>query len=421
MDKNCGYWKIDIKFEIDKFSIFILKILIRRVAWTNQDERFDEEMVKDLSKTLEESKLSLDDASEEQVDAELTVYPSPETTLNWRIKGEHLSYTGNLIYLSRAAMEEEKIDNQGNRKKPQESLLRKNDRIIDARSESRQQFTKIKIEDPRERLRELLLQQAKDRRQSIIEQNRSKKKDPKTQVDPKTPIQLQIMIKEITQALNCFMETTNKEIENIKRVVDLNFRGFKEEHEELKKYKDEAKNKMQNIIIFQKELNQKWEAIGSLVEGMIEGSSHTETSGNNLEYSKYKKYKEDINEKLKFRSYHRNTKQQNWPPDLKAILYDRYIPNRVKVVTNSNNVIRTYKVSISYRYNYKIFYVKYKNRWTPLKDNIDRLRNEGLVYGFRNIINILRLKKTNKSKTLKTSKENSIKTDIEKKEPKINQ
>ena len=315
-------------------------------------------------------------------------------------------------------MEEEKIDNQGNRKKPQKSLLSKNDRIIDARSENRQQFTKIKIEDPRERLRELPLQQAKDRRQSIIEQNRSKKKDPKTQVDSKTPIQLQSMIKEITQALNCFMETTNKEIENIKRVVDLNFRGFKEEHEELKKYKDEAKFKMQNVIIIQKELNQKWEAIGSLVEGMIEGSSHTAPSGNNLGYSKYK---EDIKEKLKLRSYHRNTKQQNRPPDSKAILYDRYIPNRAKVVTNSNNVIRTYKVSISYRYNYKTFYVKYKNRWTPLKDNIDRLRNEGLVYGFRNIINTLRLRKTNKSKILKTSKENSIKTDIEKKEPKINQ
>ena len=82
-----------------------------------------------------------------------------------------------LIYLSSSAMKEEKIDNQGNRKKPQKSLLSKNDRIIDARSKSRQQFTKIKIEDPRERLRELPLQQAKDRRQSIIEQNRSKKKD----------------------------------------------------------------------------------------------------------------------------------------------------------------------------------------------------------------------------------------------------
>ena len=226
------------------------------------------------------------------------------------------------------------------------------------------------------------------------------------------------MIKEITQALNYFMESTNKEIENIKKVVDLNYWRFTEEHEEFKKYKDEAKIKMQNIIIFQKELNQKWEDIGSLVEGMIEGSSHTAPSGNNMGYSKYK---EDIKEKLKLRSYQRNTKQQNRLPDSKAILYDRSIPNRAKIVTNSNNVIRTYKISISNIYNYKTFYVQYKNRWTLLKDNIDRLRNEGLVYGFRNIINAQGLRKTNKSKTLKTSKENNIKTDIEKKEPKINQ
>ena len=66
------------------------------VAWTNQDERFDEEKVKDLSKTLEESKLTSDDAPEEQENAELTVYPSSETTLNWRIKGQHLSYTEKL-------------------------------------------------------------------------------------------------------------------------------------------------------------------------------------------------------------------------------------------------------------------------------------------------------------------------------------
>ena len=56
-----------------------------------------------------------------------------------------LSIDINLIYLSRAAIEEEKIDSQGNRKQPQKFLLSNNDRIIDTRSESRQQFTKIKL------------------------------------------------------------------------------------------------------------------------------------------------------------------------------------------------------------------------------------------------------------------------------------
>ena len=36
------------------------------------------------------------------------------------------------------------------------------------------------------------------------------------------PRSLTTMIKEITEALNQFMEVTNKEIENIKMIVDLN-------------------------------------------------------------------------------------------------------------------------------------------------------------------------------------------------------
>ena len=64
--------------------------------------------------------------------------------------------------LSLTAMEEEK------------SIYNQKDKIKDARSERRQQFTKIKTVDPRDRLRELPLKQAKDRRQSIFEENRSK-------------------------------------------------------------------------------------------------------------------------------------------------------------------------------------------------------------------------------------------------------
>ena len=69
--------------------------------------------------------------------------------------------------------EEEKIEvNKG--RKIKQSKPKQVDRITDARSESRKEFTKIKIEDPMKRLQELPLKQAKERRQNIIEENRAK-------------------------------------------------------------------------------------------------------------------------------------------------------------------------------------------------------------------------------------------------------
>ena len=46
-------------------------------------------------------------------------------------------------------------------------------------------------------------------------------------------------------------------------------------------------------------------------------------------------------------------------------------------------------MSISYKQGYKIFYAKYIGKWMRLRDIIDKLRTEGLVYGFRNIIRTL--------------------------------
>ena len=47
-------------------------------------------------------------------------------------------------------------------------------------------------------------------------------------------------------------------------------------------------------------------------------------------------------------------------------------------------------MSISYKQGYKIFYVKYNGKWIRLRDIIEKLWTEGLVYGFRNIIRTLR-------------------------------
>ena len=206
---------------------------------------------------------------------------------------------------------EEKIDTQIENRKPKRYVPTHNDRIVDARSENRKQFTKIKMEDPRERLKELPFKQAKDRRQSKIVEFRNKRMEENkgTQLEEKreSPKQFHNMLKEITLALKEFMETTNKEIENIKKVVDLNFGGFYEEQKEFKKYKEDVKIQMQNIIVYQKELNQKWEAIGSLVEGIIEGTSQTTQTKSNLDYSKYKK---DIKENIKRKFNYEVSKRQ---------------------------------------------------------------------------------------------------------------
>ena len=44
------------------------------------------------------------------------------------------------------------------------------------------------------------------------------------------------IIKELSQALNEFTKSMNKEIENIKKIIDLNERNNSKEYETLKKY-----------------------------------------------------------------------------------------------------------------------------------------------------------------------------------------
>ena len=48
-------------------------------------------------------------------------------------------------------------------------------RIYDAKSESRKEFTQVKIKDARERLKDIPIIAAKERRQKIITENREKR------------------------------------------------------------------------------------------------------------------------------------------------------------------------------------------------------------------------------------------------------
>ena len=77
------------------------------------------------------------------------------------------------------------------------------------------------------------------------------------------------MIKELSQALNELTKSMNKEIENVKKIIDLNERDNSKEYEALKMMNKDVNSKMQGIILHQKELNQKWDNIGSFIKGMI--------------------------------------------------------------------------------------------------------------------------------------------------------
>ena len=197
------------------------------------------------------------------------------------------------------------------------------------------------------------------------------------------------MIKQLTQTLHQYMDTTNKEIENIKKIVNLNYKLTTEAKEKSENFKDETNDRIQSIIITQKELIQRWEAIGSQFESMIDNTTN---------FTNKPKKKNWINNEAGIKIHSKNGK---WQPSNKAILYDRYISNRTRIVTHSGNNIKTYKVWIDYWNNRKIFYVNYWGRWVQLKFIIEKLRREGLVFGFKKIIEILKLRNKTRKDILK--------------------
>ena len=114
-------------------------------------------------------------------------------------------------------------------------------RIQDARSESRQEFTKIKFTDPREEWSKIPAKIAKERRQKTIKETRlARMEENKNELDTESSNdlnQLRIAVKQITQTLNLFMETTNKEIENIRKIIEQNHKMTNEESNEVKNIK----------------------------------------------------------------------------------------------------------------------------------------------------------------------------------------
>ena len=221
------------------------------------------------------------------------------------------------------------------------------------------------------------------------------------------PRNLMTMIKEITEALNQFMEVTNKEIENIKKMVEINHKSYIIEQKETKKDKEIIESRIQNIIISHKELCQKWDAIESLVEGIKVNSDNilSRTPKN----TSYINYKNSIIEQ----------KRKQRKSITQAILYNKYLPNKARIITKPEGNIKVYNVSINHR-NYRTnLFIKFNNKWQKLNTVADKLREEGLVFGFKNMINALRSRHnaskinankpemdTNKRKSLENNEKN---------------
>ena len=115
------------------------------------------------------------------------------------------------------------------------------------------------------------------------------------------------------------MDSTNKEIENIKKIIELNHKLTMKEHSNTKIEGEDIKSRIQNIIIEQEELQQK-----------------IENTKQNLKSSK------DMNSN--------RTQNGKYQPVYKAILYDKYDPNKARTVVCSNNKVKTYRVSVDYQY-----------------------------------------------------------------------
>ena len=140
----------------------------------------------------------------------------------------------------------------------------------------------------------------------------------------------------------------------------------------------DVNSQMQGIILHQKELNQRWDNIGSFIEGMIK--EYPETPHKATTNSNY----------LKYKKYIRERRNQKFQPITKAILYDKYIANKARIVTKKREDIKIYEVKIRYINYRKTYFVKYQGKWQKLRDIAEELRKEGVILGFRNIINTLR-------------------------------
>ena len=114
----------------------------------------------------------------------------------------------------------------------------------------------------------------------------------------------------------------------------------------------------------------------------------------------YEKFKESIKSTVTID----NHTPYSLPRDIaRAILLDKYIPNKACVVVRNEKWISKYQWSISNTYSAKRYYARLEGKWRRMKYIFNELKDKRLVFRRNNIINALK----ERSKLIKNDKPSS--------------
>ena len=152
---------------------------------------------------------------------------------------------------------EEKIITKTSHKSRKENQSKS---INDPRAESRKRFMEIPQNDPRIKLQDIPVSQAKERRQKGFKDKRMNAYNEEVMEDNKLLKQIKEakdfkgiseIVANLIKMVCAYMENTQKEIENIKSIVDLEFASLKKPEQtimglEQKNRKQNAGNKQKN-------------------------------------------------------------------------------------------------------------------------------------------------------------------------------
>ena len=243
--------------------------------------------------------------------------------------------------------------------------------IHDPRSASRQQFTKINMSDPREKLSELHIKAQKERRQkNLIDkraENKKEKEETKDQNSNKN--QLLTMIKEMSRSLSEFEQATRKEIDNIMEMVKIKFNIMDKEQEKLS--------------MITKKLEENYDTAKRLI------SNSDEILNKNTYHRK------DDNIK---NSFIHNQRRYRWGLAMLRSEENKY--TRVPLIP----LYKYYKHEHKWKMEY---FVRYKEETIKYTDFYEKNKHQ-IVMGKRNIIETTKIHKQQKERSMKLYRERMI-------------
>ena len=226
--------------------------------------------------------------------------------------------------------------------------------IIDKRLESRKQFTEIKYNDPRERLKELPIKAAKERRQKNFKEKREERKittensehREKTIINPNNK-QLALMVRQLTEALKEYEMITRKEIDNIMEIVKAKFMKTEKEQEQIKKICKKMEEKLEEAKIVIKDsekildTNNNRRINDGIKDTFIHNPQRFKCGIAIMKMDENKLVKVPLIPRWKYSKHERKWKAEYWVQSMsEASRYtDFYRKNKVYIVKGRKNII----------------------------------------------------------------------------------